>query len=113
MHDQNKYGHTERRINRKIYPSFFRDSYYYNTISVANCQQPAKLVHNLPKDWKAGVCRVKTLGSRRYLGRSHGYQVMVCQDPDSRGCNLSTAASDTERERVFTRRTPASQSLTA
>ena len=43
---------------------------------------------------------MQTLGSRRYLGRRHGYQVMACQDPDDRGCNLSTAASDTERERV-------------
>ncbi len=56
---------------------------------------------NVAKMGKQVQKHKKTLGSRRYLGRGHGYQVMACQDPDDRGCNLSTAASDTERERVF------------
>ena len=70
----------------------------------------AKLVENVNQIWNVGQSGYQTLGSRRSLGRRHGYQVMACQDPDDRGCNLSTAASDTERKRVLIRFPPSSQS---
>ena len=66
----------------------------------------AKLPNKIKRFGKVGLSCLKTLRSRRFLARSRAVTVVASLKSELRGWELSTAASDAERERVFEQDSP-------
>ena len=66
----------------------------------------AKLPNKRKRFGKVGLSCLKTLRSRRFLARSRAATTLASLKSELRGWELSTAASDAERERVFEQDSP-------